>query len=353
MKIIHAIGQLQGGGAETQLDILLHNTQKADIENVVISFQQSKNLTVKQIQINKSDNIFKKWKTVFLILKNEKPNIFHIWIPAVFYIFLIPALFCKNCRIVLGVRSAYQLNSIKRFIHLLLYIPVKYLVANTHLEDQHGAFMWVFRKKLYKYIPNAIKYTYKPRLNLFPEKSKFQILYIGRLIKLKNINLMIKSLAELKKNYSFILDVCGIGPLENELIELTRKEQVIEHVRFNGYIEDLSPFLEKANILILPSSREGMPNVVFEAMAFNVIPVLSDLPQHKRWFDDSDSAVFFNSNDQKSLKKSLIKAFQLSPLEIKRMNEANRKIVDSLSVEKYCHNYYDYYNQLIQNETLP
>lgn len=349
MKILHAIGKLEGGGAETQLNILLKNLQYKDVENVVVSYQENNTSSETYYYISKTNNLIKNWRFVYSILKKEKPDILHIWIPAVFHVFLLPGLFYSKTKILLGARSVYKLDNPKRYIHLAFFSMARNIVSNTSLQDQKGLFKIVFSHKRYKHIPNAIKYIYEERFSINSRKS-IQLLFVGRLIKSKNVSLLIVALSQLKDRYNFELNICGKGPVYSELLNLTKKLNLTERVFFKGEVNDLKPFYRNSHILVLPTKREGMPNVVFEALCFNNIVVLSDLTELKRWFKNNDAAIFFRNNDLKSLKNSLVRAFELKPDEIKHMNKINRDLVLSLSQEKYLNHYYNYYKDLLDGK---
>ena len=88
MKILHCIGKLKGGGAETQLNILINNEKKH--QHVIVSYDAHEDEQKTYYKLIQNSNIFKKWKNFLRILKIEKPDIIHIWLPAVFHIYFYP-----------------------------------------------------------------------------------------------------------------------------------------------------------------------------------------------------------------------------------------------------------------------
>ncbi|WP_162291150.1 glycosyltransferase family 4 protein [Pseudodesulfovibrio profundus] len=53
----------------------------------------------------------------------------------------------------------------------------------------------------------------------------------------------------------------------DEAMDFIRENDLEERVQFLGRINDVRPYLQSADLLVLPSKLEGMPNVVLEAMA--------------------------------------------------------------------------------------
>jgi len=92
------------------------------------------------------------------------------------------------------------------------------------------------------------------------------ILFAGWLIPRKRLDLVLKVTA-LISNATTV--VAGDGPLRDELIEETRSMGIDQRVKFIGQVSpaDMPELYSSADVLILPSDREGCANVLLEAMA--------------------------------------------------------------------------------------
>jgi len=133
-------------------------------------------------------------------------------------------------------------------------------------------------------IPNGIDFN---RLsNIEPEKGRasaefenklYDIIFAGRLIKEKNVDVLINAIALLKADFPKIkCCIVGDGPEKEKLVALTREKKVYHNFEFPGFqeYEALIKKIKASKILILPSSREGFGMVVIEAFACGV-PVLT------------------------------------------------------------------------------
>jgi glycosyltransferase involved in cell wall biosynthesis len=67
-----------------------------------------------------------------------------------------------------------------------------------------------------------------------------------------------------------------VGPIEDSHGIKSALEQECEHVYWVGPVKDPAPFYKVMDILLLPTSREGFPNVVLEAGASGVPVVTTD-----------------------------------------------------------------------------
>jgi glycosyltransferase involved in cell wall biosynthesis len=105
----------------------------------------------------------------------------------------------------------------------------------------------------------------------------YEIIFAGRLIKEKNVDLLIKAVALLKADFPDIrCCIIGDGPEKAGLVELAKKIEVCENVEFAGFqeYEALIGKIKASKVFVLPSSREGFGMVVIEAFACGV-PVVT------------------------------------------------------------------------------
>ena len=91
-------------------------------------------------------------------------------------------------------------------------------------------------------------------------------LTVGNLVELKGVHLVIEALARVP---DATLLIAGNGPEEHKLRGLVGRLGLGTRVRFLGVIPhaELCDYYNAADAMVLASSREGMPNVVLEAMA--------------------------------------------------------------------------------------
>jgi glycosyltransferase involved in cell wall biosynthesis len=109
------------------------------------------------------------------------------------------------------------------------------------------------------------------------EHSDFQILFVSRLIERKGLQHIIPQLKHIQSQVAkkITLVIVGDGPYRSELERLTAECGAWDMVRFEGQKgkQELLPYYQSADLFILPSAKEGMPNVVLEAMACG-LPIL-------------------------------------------------------------------------------
>lgn len=99
------------------------------------------------------------------------------------------------------------------------------------------------------------------------------LISVGHLVERKGHHIAIAALAELPGHE---LLIAGDGEMEGALHQLATHLGVADRVRFLGHVEqaDLRRYMGAADALVLASSREGIANVLLEAMACGT-PVVS------------------------------------------------------------------------------
>jgi glycosyltransferase involved in cell wall biosynthesis len=95
---------------------------------------------------------------------------------------------------------------------------------------------------------------------------------IGRLVKQKRYDRLLRALAELPSSVHLV--IAGDGADREALIDLARSLGIDDRVHLIGFREDISAILKALDVFVVSSDFEGMANVMLEAMAAGV-PVVS------------------------------------------------------------------------------
>lgn len=108
----------------------------------------------------------------------------------------------------------------------------------------------------------------------FNTKS-YDIIYVGRLTKVKRPELVIEITKKLTKKYPKIKTcVIGKGELEEECKNLIKKYHLEKNIDMLGFQNNPFPYIKNSKVALLPSLHEGLPMSVIECMILNT-PVLN------------------------------------------------------------------------------
>jgi len=119
---------------------------------------------------------------------------------------------------------------------------------------------------------NQDKFQNREKYNL--PKDKLVLGYLGRLVKMKNVDAIIKAIAKLKaQNKEVYLLIIGDGPERDTLERLVWELEIKDSVRFLGYRTKISSLISTIDIGCLVSEYEsfGLPILEFLSMKRQVI----------------------------------------------------------------------------------
>ena len=135
------------------------------------------------------------------------------------------------------------------------------------------------------------KYSSKPQLKMFDAglsdyfKNDYierdlngvvNILWLGRILPRKGLNLAIEAIAQLPKELDFHFYIIGDGPLKEQSEKIIMDFNLQDKVTFTGKLpyDLLKPIFEKSHLLLFPSLIDSCPMQVFEAMAYS-LPIVT------------------------------------------------------------------------------
>lgn len=129
-------------------------------------------------------------------------------------------------------------------------------------------------------IPNGVDCTqFHPAERKPSNSDEVTLLFVSRLIERKGLQYVIPKMNHMQKmsGKKLRLIIVGDGSYRRELDRVADESGIREQIIFSGQQEkDMLPaYYQKGDIFILPSKKEGMPNVVLEAMASGLPIVMS------------------------------------------------------------------------------
>ena len=127
-------------------------------------------------------------------------------------------------------------------------------------------------------IPNGIDFNHITEIR--PSNEKSDVIFAGRLIKEKNVDILINSMVLVKEKFPDIKClIIGNGPERKKLEELSLQLQLKDNIIFKDFMEnydDLIGYIKSSKVFALPSTREGFGIVVIEANACGIPVVVVD-----------------------------------------------------------------------------
>ena len=182
----------------------------------------------------------------------------------------------------------------------------------------------------------------------FPKKDSpnFEIVYVGRLEIVKNVETLIKAFAH-SNNANAHLTIVGDGRERQHLEALTSKLQMDSKITFTGFTSEPSKYLSNADLFVLPSYSEGFGIAAAEAM-FLKIPVLcSRVGGIPEFVEDGENGWLFDPKNTEELTAKLNQIITIEAESLKMMGtKGYDKVINEFTVEKYIENLERFYDLL-------
>lgn len=185
----------------------------------------------------------------------------------------------------------------------------------------------------------------------FLGKKGFDFVYVGRIDKIKGVDLIIKAAHLLRKRYSFKIAVVGDGPWKRNIQNLATRLNLAENFHFFGHLHHSSmlEILSKTRCLILPSFYESDPLIFKESMAFGMPIICSDIPSLKTRITNLENGLTFRCGDYEDLAKAMQSFLSLREEGNTKTSVAARELADVRSWEQVAKDYLKVFGSLIKD----
>ena len=157
----------------------------------------------------------------------------------------------------------------------------------------------------------------------------------GRLAPWKGFSDLIRAMEELSQTRCARLVILGDGPLRGELESLIVELGLKDVVSLFGYVDNPLKFFARADVFVLSSHVEGLPNVLVEAMMCGCTPVSTDCPTGPREvLQDGKYGYLVPMRDPGALASAIGRALD-NPIPKSLLDEAVRPFEESAVIKKH------------------
>jgi glycosyltransferase involved in cell wall biosynthesis len=175
--------------------------------------------------------------------------------------------------------------------------------------------------------------AFVPSRPVNPSKTEFAFLLIARMLWDKGIGEYVDAarrvLAEeprAKFQILGFLDVPNRTAIGRPVLDGWVAEGVVEYL---GHSDDVRPFIEAADCVVLPSYREGLPRVLLEGAALAKPLIATDVPGCRQVVDHGKNGLLCKVRDSASLAEAMLTMIRLPQEQRMEMGAAGRVRVEA------------------------
>jgi glycosyltransferase involved in cell wall biosynthesis len=228
------------------------------------------------------------------------------------------------------------------------------VVALTNREAAFQRKMYDLRRAKHVIIPNGIDtsvFRYG-RKNRAGKGGPWELLYVGQLIREKQVCVLMHAIALLPVNIQLTL-VFQTDSLLESLKQLSKDLGIEQRVRFLGAKrpEELNDIYQTSDLLVLPSSAESLPSVVSEAMVCGTPVVATDVGGIKDQISGYGRLV--NPGDHTALAEAIGSVLKNYSSFVARGELMSRYARNRFSIETMVDQHILLYRSLLEKKSAP
>lgn len=203
-------------------------------------------------------------------------------------------------------------------------------------------------------IPNGIADRANDQPRAAHPRAGPVLLCVGRLIRKKNVHVLLDALHRLAKPFPDIrLLLAGEGPFREALERQCAALGLGDRVEFLGFVEDVPSLLRRCDCFVLPSQTEGMPISVLEAMSCAVPIVATEVGSIPAIARDESEAILVPPNDVDRLAEALERVLGNPPLRHTLASAARARFLDGFTAGRMADRYLEFYRDVLPASEQP
>lgn len=347
MKIMMVITGMQSGGAERVMATLCnelsqrHNVRLAVMKEAKSDYELSQNVEVASGNIQ-GKNLFKCVSFTSAQMKEYKPDIVLSFMTKSNIIAVLARLVSGiKAPVVIAERAnPFYAQKIFKLMRKFLYPLANGFVFQTKQAQD-------YYKPILKNMSNIIlKNPLNPDFKVEPYQGKRQkkIVTAGRLSVEKNQSLLIEAFSKIADKYpEYTVEIYGDGPLRGELESFIKDKKLENRVFLMGRRDNIQKYTASAEIFVLPSNSEGMPNALLEGMALGLACISTDCPigGPAMVINSYENGILVPMNDADKMAQA-IEYFVNNKEKAQSMGEKAKNVINEYDAKTVCRQWEEY-----------
>lgn len=282
------------------------------------------------------------WPYLHKIYEREKFDILRVHSP--YFVGPAALLFKIKCPQVPVVASYLHLerkNKLQAFLDKLMINRFDHLITiSRYTKKEIINTFFVPEKKITVAYPGVSNiFIHKEKniylLNKYNLKNKKIILFLGGLKPRKNPLFLLEVMKSLDLDDAILL-IAGEGGLKNKLLQKSRELKIFDKLRFSGFVQekDKIDYYNLADVVLLPSKKEGFGMIAAEAGACGKPVIVSDNSSLPEVVKNGFTGFTAKTNDTRDWTAKIKKVLQNRKLQLTLGQNAASYVKKNFSWDK-------------------
>lgn len=351
IKICFATPQLTGGGAERVVSILASTLADMGHDVAIIIYDRLNNEYATSENVKKyylcdeqySNNaVIRRFQRIRYVRKFLKQNKYEYVVAFLMRAVVQTFLSSRG----LGIKfistlrnNPYELSKKERFMtDMVARFADAHFVQNEMQKDYYGESV---QKKTF-ILTNPVSDVFLNDSKEYSGKVA-RIISVGRLDAQKNYDMLIRAMEQVLERYPKVrADIWGQGSLEDSLKGAISEKGLEQSIVLRGRSNNIKKELNEADLFVMTSDYEGMPNSLLEAMTFGMPCISTDCPTGPaELINNGENGYLVQMNDEKELAKRIIELIENPELAAKLGQNAKKTVGESHSAVEISKKFLD------------
>ena len=361
-RILHVVSHRAKGGAETHLAYLA-STLAHRGHDVHVAFlypgpgappQDTPGLTFHSLRPRRNHDP-RLLVDLIRLIRRVRPQIVQTWTPQMDVLAGLAGCLTHTAWVLSeqGCGVGWK-NPVKRFLRRSLAHRARAIAANSLGARNYWARCCPGVPGFQ--VPNGIPVDRIERVALgrdtstgFSLRDPMLVFYAGRLVSVKNLPPLIDAMQIIRRSLPAHLWVCGDGPQRGDLERRAEGLGVSPYVQFLGRVEPEAVWahMKRAAVCVNLSESEGCPNTVCEAMVCRCPLLVSDIPAHREFLDES-SACFVDASSPPGIARAIREILE-DPCGARGRAAAAHRMVARLTIDTMVDTYENLYRRVLDS----
>jgi glycosyltransferase involved in cell wall biosynthesis len=289
LKIVHLSGVLNRGGGENHIINLTDGLSKLNQNSTVYcpsSSQLAKELRDKKLKVQSTKMRFKADPLFFLnfgkYCRDNHVDVIHVHDPVAMFLIILSSYFYKMPTAVLSKKTSFPIKKRKRTMYKYNHPIFKKIICVSKEVARVTALSIANKNKIVTIYNGSnlsllsnvkSKFEIRSHLNL-PKETKL-IIHIANHTKPKDLPTLVKVINELKhRNDLHFIQIGRPTEQSTQIMDDLKRLNLESSITFLGELENASVYLKQADISLITSKSEGLPQVIYESLYYKV-PIIS------------------------------------------------------------------------------
>jgi glycosyltransferase involved in cell wall biosynthesis len=375
IKICHIANLITGkaDGVYTHLLMLLNNLDKNRYEQILI-FQggekvknEMKRLNVKTYEVKslRTKISIKSFIEIYRILIKENVDIIHAHLLKPYAIAGIINLMVRR-KLVFNYHGLFINNLYYNWVEKTIYKIIHYVVNKFNAVNlvlapsNYSKKLIVNETKLFKKIKvyyNSYSETSNDKISdsisnelININRKYFLIGVVSRIEVQKRIDRALEILKIITQKHSDVYFVFfGDGPLLQEMESKASDIGVKDYCTFFGFVENAPAYMHRFDLLLLTSDWEGMPLVIWEAMAKGIPIISTNVGGTKEIIETEQCGIIFNKENTSEAAEIISSLLQQDEKRMSMGGNGINAIRNKYTIKNFTNSFDQFYSELIED----